>query len=174
MLWWFLSGETLDRGGPEIYPYSFLCTRPHRWTFCFILVYLGHIYMEKQRLCPLYHEIGSGRPIVGVYTYRSSISAIVNSPCLWRRPCPGPIYIACTNLPSQLYTYIRDHSCKFRRVYDTPVVFIRRKPRPGGPEIYPYSFLRTRPHQWIFCFILVYLGHIYIYGKQRLGPLTMK
>jgi hypothetical protein len=26
------------------------------------------------------------------------------------------------------------HACKFPRVYDTPVVFIRRNPRPGNPS----------------------------------------
>jgi hypothetical protein len=48
MLRWSLSGETLDRGGPEIYPYSFLCMRTHQWTFSFLLVCLGYIYMESK------------------------------------------------------------------------------------------------------------------------------
>jgi hypothetical protein len=91
----------------------------------------------KLKLGPLYHEIGSGRPVSGVSMYRSSISASVNSPCLLRRPCSGPIYIACTNLPSHLSDMLGTHACKFLRDSDAPVVFIRRNHRPGGPEIYP-------------------------------------
>jgi hypothetical protein len=44
---------------------------------------LFRIYIHgKQKLAPLYHEIGSRRPVAGVSTYRSSISASVNNPCL--------------------------------------------------------------------------------------------
>jgi hypothetical protein len=64
------------------------------------------------------------------------------------------------------YTHMSGtHAYKFPRVDDAPVVFIRRNPRQSGPEIYPYSFLRTRPRRWIFCFILVCLGHIYMESK---------
>jgi hypothetical protein len=56
--------------------------------------------------------------------------------------------IASTNLPSNLYTYVRD-TCKFSRFLNAPVVFIRQYPRPGA-EIYPYSFLRTRANHCIF------------------------
>jgi hypothetical protein len=76
-----------------------------------LLLYLGlfRTYIHgKQRLGPLYHGIGSGRPVVRVSTYRSWISPSVNNPCLWRRPCPGPTYIAYTNIGSHLYTYVRD------------------------------------------------------------------
>ena len=40
--------ETLDRGGPRIYPYSFLRTRMDQWTFLSIYVWLAHMYMENQ------------------------------------------------------------------------------------------------------------------------------
>ena len=45
---WSLSDETLDRGGPKIYPYSFLRTRVDQWTFFSIYVCLAHMYMENQ------------------------------------------------------------------------------------------------------------------------------
>jgi hypothetical protein len=62
-----------------------------------------------------------------------------------------------------LYTYVRD-TCKFSRDSDAPMVFIRWNPRPGG-QIYPYSFLRMRPDQWTFFFLLVCLGHMYMERK---------
>jgi hypothetical protein len=64
------------------------------------------------------------------------------------------------------YTHmLGTHVCMFPTVDDAPVVFFRRNPRQRGPEIYPYSFLRKRPRRWIFCFILVCLGHIYMESK---------
>ena len=42
------TSETLDRGDPEIYPYSFLRTRVDQWTFFSIYVCLAHMYMENQ------------------------------------------------------------------------------------------------------------------------------
>jgi len=42
------TSETLDRGGPQIYPYSFLRTRMDQWTFLSIYVWLAHMYMENQ------------------------------------------------------------------------------------------------------------------------------
>jgi hypothetical protein len=65
MLRWSLFGKTLDRGGGglEIYPYSFLRMRTHRWIFCFILVLFRTYIHGKQRLGPLYHEIGSSGPV---------------------------------------------------------------------------------------------------------------
>jgi hypothetical protein len=41
----------------------------------------------KQRLGPLYLEIGSDRPIAGVSTYRSWILPSVNSERSYRAPC---------------------------------------------------------------------------------------
>jgi hypothetical protein len=70
------------------------------------------------------------------------------------------------HVPTLGHTYthmLGTHACKFSRVDDAPVVIIWRNPRPGGPKIYPYSFLHRRPHRWTFSFILVCLGHIYIY-----------
>jgi hypothetical protein len=44
---------------------------------------LFRIYINgKQMLGPLYHEIGSGRPVAGPSTYRSRILESVNSPCM--------------------------------------------------------------------------------------------
>jgi hypothetical protein len=41
---------------------------------------------RKQRLDPLYHEIGSGGPVAGVSTYRSRTSIITgNSPFRWNQ-----------------------------------------------------------------------------------------
>src|ERR1041385_148984 len=42
------TSETLDRGGPQIYPYSFLRMRMVQWTFLSIYICLAHIYMEDQ------------------------------------------------------------------------------------------------------------------------------
>jgi hypothetical protein len=49
------------------------------------------IYVHgKQRLSPLYHEVGSGRLIAGVFTYRFMISASVNSPYMCvKKAMPG-------------------------------------------------------------------------------------
>jgi hypothetical protein len=50
-----------------------------------LLLYFGlfRTYIHgKQRLGPLYHEIGSDGPVAGVSMYRSWISASVNSPCV--------------------------------------------------------------------------------------------
>jgi hypothetical protein len=72
---------------------------------------LFRIYIHgKLRLDPLYHEIGSGRPVAGVSTYRSWISASVNTPCMSVKKVmlETYIYIECTNLSSHLYTYVRD------------------------------------------------------------------
>jgi hypothetical protein len=102
----------------------------------------------KKRLDSLYHEICSGISVAGVSTYRSRILPSVNSPCVCEEGHAWVLHIACTNLPSHLYTYVRD-TCKFSRDSDAPVVFIQRNPRPGA-QIYPYRFLRTRPHQWTF------------------------
>jgi hypothetical protein len=47
-----------------------------------LLLYFGlfRTYIHgKQRLGPLYHEIGSDRPVAGVSTYISWISASVNT-----------------------------------------------------------------------------------------------
>jgi hypothetical protein len=58
-----------------------------------LLLFLFRIYIYiyvKKRLDPLYHEIGYGRPVAGVSTYRSRISASVNSPCFSvKKPMPG-------------------------------------------------------------------------------------
>ena len=44
---------------------------------------------------------------------------------------------------------------------DALAVFLRRNPRyRGDPQIYPYSFLRTRVDQWIFFSIYVCLAHM--------------
>src|SRR3954464_6791070 len=42
------TSETLDRGGPQIYPYSFLRTRMDQWNFLSIYVWLAHMYLENQ------------------------------------------------------------------------------------------------------------------------------
>src|SRR3954470_19935665 len=42
------TSETLDRGDPQIYPYSFLRTRADHWTFCLYLCFLAHMYTENQ------------------------------------------------------------------------------------------------------------------------------
>jgi hypothetical protein len=166
MLWWSLSGETLDRGGLEIYPYSF---SPYEASPIDILLHFGlfRTYIhEKQRLGALYHEIGSDRPVAGVYTYRSWISASVNNSWWFKRPVAQDLYIFHVPTLGHTYTHmLGTHACKFSRVDDAPVVFIWRNPIPGGSEIYPCSFLCTRPHRWIFCFILVCLVSIYIESK---------
>jgi hypothetical protein len=58
-----------------------------------LLLYFGLFttYIHgKQRLGPLYHEIGAGRPVAGVSTYRSRILASVNTPCVSvKKAMPG-------------------------------------------------------------------------------------
>src|ERR1041384_2495945 len=72
--------ETLDRGGPQIYPYSFLRTRMQQWTF-FIYICLFSTYVHgKPRLNTFHHIIHTGRPVPGVSTYGSTILRSV-SPC---------------------------------------------------------------------------------------------
>jgi hypothetical protein len=53
----------------------------------------------KQRLGPLYHEIGSGRPIARVSMYRSWISASVNTPCMSMKKATPGTYIYCMYQP---------------------------------------------------------------------------
>src|ERR1041384_2382534 len=43
------TAETLDRGGSQIYPYSFLRTRMDQWTFLSIYVCLAHMYRSEER-----------------------------------------------------------------------------------------------------------------------------
>src|SRR3954463_1563964 len=60
------------------------------------------------------------------------------------------------------------HAC-FPNDSGPPTVIHPRNPRSGGggPQIYPYSFLRTRMDQWTFLSIYVFLAHMY--GKPRLN-----
>jgi hypothetical protein len=61
---------------------------------------LFRIYKHgKQRLGPLYREIGFGRPVVGVSTYRSWISASVNTPCMSMKKVMPETYIYCMYQP---------------------------------------------------------------------------
>ena len=80
-----------------------------------------------------------------------------------------------TNLPPHFYTY-GSATCKFFRDSDAPVVFLRRNPRPGAPQIYPCSFLRTRVEQCTFFFVLFcfVLFRTYVHGKQRLAQFYHK
>jgi hypothetical protein len=126
------------RGAAQIYPYTFLCTRPHKWTFLFSFGLFRPYIHGKQRLGPLYHEIGSGRPVAVVSMYRSRIYQV-----LIAHVCEvghaQDLYIAFTNLPSHLYIYVRD-TCKFSRDSVAPMVFIRRNPRLGGRRSTPIAF----------------------------------
>ena len=70
-----------------------------------------------------------------------------------------------TNLPPHFYTY-GSATCKFSSDSDAPVVFLRQKPRPGDPQIYPCSILLTRVEQWTFFFVLVCLGHSYMENQS--------
>src|SRR3954463_499949 len=45
---WSFTSETLDRGDPQIYPYSFLRTRVDQWTFCLYLCLFRNMYTENQ------------------------------------------------------------------------------------------------------------------------------
>jgi hypothetical protein len=110
----------------------------------------------KQRLGPLYHEFPRTDP-----GYHQVLTPHVSGEGHARD-------LHVLHVPTLGHTYthmLGTHACMFLTLDDAPVVFIRRKPRPRGPEIYPYSFLCTRPRRWIFCFILVCLGHIYMENK---------
>jgi hypothetical protein len=64
--------------------------------------------------------------------------------CTWEAGESGQGAIAIEShhifhVPTLGHTYthmLGTHACKFSRVDDAPVVFIRRNPRPGGSEIY--------------------------------------
>src|ERR1043165_6643984 len=44
---WSFTSETLDRGDPQIYPYSFLRTRVDQWTFClYMCLFSKYIHGE--------------------------------------------------------------------------------------------------------------------------------
>src|SRR4051812_15113831 len=51
------TSKTLDRGDPQIYPYSFLHTRVDQWYFFFIYVCVAHMYMDNQGLDTFHHII---------------------------------------------------------------------------------------------------------------------
>jgi hypothetical protein len=57
----------------------------------------------KQRLDPLYHEIGSGRSVAGVSSYKSGILPSVNSPCMsMKSAMPGTFIL---HVPTFHHTY---------------------------------------------------------------------
>src|SRR3954462_14679914 len=76
-----VTSETLDRGGPQIYPYSFLRTRVDQWTFCLYLCFFGTYVHGEPMFDTFHHIIHTGSPLPGVSTYRSRILLSV-SPCL--------------------------------------------------------------------------------------------
>jgi hypothetical protein len=81
MLWWSLSGETLNRGFKDLPLYLSPYEASPMDLFLSFGLFRTYIH-GNQRFGPLYHGIGSGRPIARVSMYRSKISASVNSPCL--------------------------------------------------------------------------------------------
>jgi hypothetical protein len=81
------------------------------------------------------------------------------------------LYILHVSTLGHTYTQmLGTHACKFSRVDDAQVVFIRRNPRPGVFRDLP---LLLSPYEASPMDILLYFGLLrtYIYGKQRLGPL---
>jgi hypothetical protein len=78
--------------------YMDLLLSPYETSSMDLLLSFGlfRIYIHgKQRLGLLYHEIGSGRPIAGVYMYRSWISASVNTPYMYVKKAMPGTYIYC-------------------------------------------------------------------------------
>src|SRR3954467_4756798 len=51
------TSETLDRGDPQIYPYSFLRTRVDQWTFCLYLCLFSTYVHGEPRLDTFHHQI---------------------------------------------------------------------------------------------------------------------
>src|SRR4051812_45003932 len=74
------TSETLDRGGPRIYPYSFLRTRMNQWNFLYIYVLFSTYVHVKPGLNTFHHIIHTGRHVSGVATYGSTMLLSV-SPC---------------------------------------------------------------------------------------------
>src|SRR4051812_43519533 len=72
------TSETLDWGDPQIYPYSFLCTRVDQWTFFLYLCFFTTYLYADQMIDTFHHIIHTGLPIPGVSTYRSRILLSVN------------------------------------------------------------------------------------------------
>src|SRR4051812_44850769 len=56
------TSETLDRGAPQIYPYSFLRTRMDQWNFLSIYLFLFSTYVHGKPLLNTFdHIIHNGR-----------------------------------------------------------------------------------------------------------------
>src|SRR3954471_21602487 len=75
------TSEIPDRGDPQIYPYSFLRTRVHQWTFCLYLCLFSTYVHGEPMLDTFHHIIHTGCPVSGVLTHRIRILISV-SPCL--------------------------------------------------------------------------------------------
>jgi hypothetical protein len=115
------------------------------------LLYFGlfRTYIHgNQRFGSLYHEICSGIPVAGVSTYRSRILPSVKSPCVYEEGHTWVLHIACTNL-HHTYTHMLGTHASFLGI-PTLRWSLSSETLHRGAQIYPYSFLRTRPHQWTF------------------------
>jgi hypothetical protein len=118
MLRWSLSGETLDRGAGirRSTPIAFSIRGLTNGLISFFWFFRTYVH-EKQRLDPLYHEIGSSRPVAGVSTYKSRILPSVNSPCMFlKKAMPGTFIL---HVPTFHHTYthmLGTQACKFSRV----------------------------------------------------------
>jgi hypothetical protein len=101
-LWWSLSGETLDQWVWRSTPIAFFIRGLSNGLFALFWFFRTYVH-GKQRLGPLYHEIGSGRPIAGVSTYRSRMLPSVNGPCMSvKKAMPGTFIL---NEPTFHHTY---------------------------------------------------------------------
>jgi hypothetical protein len=71
-------------------------------AFFYFGLFRTYVY-GKQILGPLYHEIGSGRPVARVSTYRSRILPSINSPCMSvKNVMPGTFIL---HVPTFHHTY---------------------------------------------------------------------
>ena len=136
-------------------PRSFLRTRVKQWTFFFVLVCLGHMYMEN-RTCKFLSD--SGAPTVIIRRNpNSGPPRIYPRSFLRTRVKQWTFFFLLVCLG---HMYMENHTCKFFSESGTPTVIIRRNPNSGPPQIYPRSFLRTRVKQWTFLFVLFCLCHM--------------
>jgi hypothetical protein len=118
----------------------------------------------KQRLGPLNHEIGSGRPVAGVSTYRSRILPSVNSPCMSvNKAMPGTFRL---HVPTfhHTYTHLLATHASFPGIsmlrWSLSSETLDQGVRRSTPIASPY---KASPMD--FFFLLVCLGYIYMDSK---------
>ena len=108
------TSETLDRGDPQIYPYSFLRTRVDQWTFCLYLC--------------LFSKYVHGEPMLDNSGFDIQIQVLLSVSRVCEQRQTHDLDMPSTNIASHLYTYVRD-TCRFSSDSGAPAVIHLRNPR---------------------------------------------